>query len=145
IEGGSADSREPPRDRTLPFAARQQAQVFNLEPELEVRHEDLHGPARDRLKTGTQHFVAAPHLVEAAPERLLVELTLELDGCRDVLPAAALAFHLLQEPEPLLRKRQLQPVALGQPLDRLLDRGDALTQLSLDTMGKPGHGRALEQ
>src|SRR6185312_13723505 len=92
-----------------------------------------------------KHFVAEHHFVEAALESLLIEIAFKPYGDRHVVPAAALALQLLEKPEPLLRERQLQLTALGQPLDGSLGRGDARPQLSLNPTGEPGYGRPFKE
>ena len=64
-------------------------------------------------ETGAQHFMTNHYPVQRPMKSRAVEIALQMQAERDVIRRAP-PFHLPQEPQPLLRKRQRQvPVSRG--------------------------------
>src|SRR5437899_2215411 len=56
-------------------------------------------------ESGAQHFMTNQYPVQRPTKSRAVEIALQMEAERDVIRLAA-PFHLRQEPQPLLRKRQ---------------------------------------
>ena len=107
----------------------------------QLRQDLLDRGAVDLAKGGAQHLVAAHDLVEAAGERRPVERPDEAQEHPQVVGRASRG-ELIQEPHPLLGKRQRSGPGIGAPVDREGCRRSCFAAAPLFQQGALGGGQA---
>ena len=95
----------------LTLCLRQSAEVDDCQRHERGRGDDLNWLAVNRAEGCAQNFVPAHNLCEGAFQRGNVEAPLEANRNRNVVGVVA-RVQLLEEPQSLLRERQLKLVAL---------------------------------
>src|SRR5215510_7187691 len=95
--------------------------------------DNLHRLIGNTRKRGSQDFMAPDDLSDALIQRGVIELSLDPHRCHDVVEGVAW-FQLIDEPQPLLRKRQRKHVQprfffLDQQLEELSLRRRKLSEL----------------
>ena len=136
VEGARRLLLGHPPPLTLALAPRQRAEVDDRQRHLAPRLDALHGPAPAQVKAGAQRLVPAHYLLKAAPQRTLVEAAPQTDDAGDVV-GRVVRRQLLDEPQPLLRKRR------GQLLSAVAPGGGAREQRG-DAQAAPFHRQALD-
>ena len=82
---------------------RKPPQICHHEIELARQVDSLHATAFVHLEARAQNLVPLQQPIEAAPQRLQIQLSLHLDEATQVIDRPRLP-QLLQKPQPLLRK-----------------------------------------
>ena len=104
----------------------------------------LHGPPVDHGKDRAQDLVPADDLAKGRDERIDVDRAANADG-RGHVVGGALGRELMEEPHPLLGKRQGRRADVSARPDRQGRRRAPVAEPAGDALGQPGHGGRLEQ
>ena len=86
---------------------RQRTEILDRQLESPARLNHLHRGIVEHGKRRAQRFVPLHNLFQCAPQRLHIQRATQLPTGRHVV-GRQFAFHLLQEPKPLLGERQYQ-------------------------------------